>query len=206
MNDLSGHSNPFSTKFWTPGALPFEFDDETITPQTFVQRFFSLAKRSRMAQIVGPHGSGKTTLLAALEQVFMSLHIPVIQATLHEGERKLPANFKVDGNNRNTVFFLDGYEQLSFFSQLKLRFQPWHRTSGLLLTTHTPARGIPVLYEMAPSFVRLQKIVHSLTRGTSFTVDDQRLQDVFVRHHGNFRNVFFELYDEWTDCHDDCQV
>ncbi len=201
--------NPFSTKFWTPGTLPFEFDDDKVDAESLLERFFAMQNRHGIAQIVGPHGSGKSTLLASLGRAFRIRHFNVIQMTLHDRQRSLSPDFRPPGCRRNAVdrnivFFLDGYEQLSLWMQTVVRLRCWNRAAGLILTTHTPAPGIfggriPILYRTVPRLDRFQNIVRRLTAGTDFSVDEKTPTEIFHRHHGNFRNAFFELYDLFAD-------
>ena len=60
---MSPRSNPFSTRFTRPGAIPFLFE-EPLTAEFIIHRFNA---NNWLAQIVGPHGSGKTTLVRGLE-------------------------------------------------------------------------------------------------------------------------------------------
>ncbi len=195
-------TNPFSTQFWTPGALPYEFDDETVDVATLAKRFFAVRNHRGMAQIVGPHGSGKSTLVENLAGIFETEHFTVVHATLNDRRRKVPKNFWP--HSQKAVFFLDGYEQLSPFAQARIRLQPWIRAVGLILTTHTPARSVPVLYETVPTFEHFYNLVARLTAGTGFSVTKETLAEIFQRHQGHFRNAFFELYDRYENRMDGC--
>src|SRR5437016_5663581 len=94
MSDLPRDrtTNPFSTRFVRPGALPFRFSAGQ-TAASLVARLHELHWR---AQIVGPHGTGKSTLLAALLPEIEAAGQQVRAIALHDGQRSLPADFLRD--------------------------------------------------------------------------------------------------------------
>lgn len=157
--------------------------------------FYASKSRHRIAQIIGPHGSGKTTLLETLAKAFEIRGVAVVWSTLNDQRRRLSASFAPGIGTPETVYFLDGYEQLSTVDRLRVRWQDWNHTVGLIWTTHKPAMLIPVLYQTIPRFERFRQIVEHLTAETRFSFDKAALYEVFQRHDGNFRNAFFELYD-----------
>lgn len=186
--------NPFATRFWSPGILPFEFEDG-FDLESLVKTVLS----TPIVQIVGPHGSGKSTLLKSLVRYFERKNIVVKEAFLNDRQLKLPNDFLPHPETRNTVFFLDGYEQLSLKKRFLLRIHPWQKTVGLVLTTHRPACLIPVLYRTETRFERFRNMVKRLLSGSSFSLSEANLQDIFKRSKGNFRTAFFMLYDMFSD-------
>src|SRR5690349_19179309 len=81
-------SNPFSTRWTWPGAVPFLFP-VGVTVESLVAK---LPASHWRGQIIGPHGTGKSTLLAtllpAIEQAGRSPELIV----LRDGQRRLPIN------------------------------------------------------------------------------------------------------------------
>lgn len=196
-------ANPFSTRFWAAGAVPFHFADRDADTRNDVEcrRLAGLVANRGLGgpvtQIVGPHGSGKSTLLTALSRLFEERGYSVRRALLNDVRRQTPPDFRPKASDSKTVFLLDGYEQLSTLSRLRLRRRHWNRTAGLLWTTHRPAPFIPVLYRTVPRFAVFAMLVRRLTENTAFDCDESTLQSVFERAQGNFRDAFFELYDRF---------
>ena len=84
-------SNPFSTRFVRPGAIPFCFP-QGEGAGTLVTR---LERQGWWGQIVGPHGSGKSTLLAQLRPHLEAAGCEVVVVVRRRGERSLPPGFWV---------------------------------------------------------------------------------------------------------------
>ncbi|HBT77721.1 MAG TPA: hypothetical protein DEB39_12540 [Planctomycetaceae bacterium] len=189
--DWSPRTNPFSTRFHEPGALGFLFSDGD-SAERLLERFIRF---DGCAQIVGPHGSGKTTLLRTLMPL-LAARFPSPdprEIALHDGQRRLPEEFwSENAGCRNRLVVIDGYEQLSFFERLRLRCS----CRRLLVTTHRAAWRMPVLCREVSSpdrFVRLVRLLHA---DPVFKADEE-LRSLYRAHHGNCRDAFFELYEEW---------
>lgn len=182
--------NPFSTRFWTPGAIPFRFCNEND-----LELLFQKLSYRKVHQIVGAHGSGKSALLETLRCILTHKGFEVVYAVLNDEKRRLPKEFIVPKKDMRQFYILDGYEQLSWQERWCLRRQHWQRTAGLLWTAHRPAWGIPVLYRTTASVEFFLETVRCLTQDTALGFDESFLRERFDRAHGNFRTVFFELYD-----------
>lgn len=187
-------NNPFATRFWTPGALPFELENGL-----YLESLAETVLSKSLVQIVGPHGSGKSTLLKSLARYFVQNQFVVNEAFLNDRQKKLSNDFFPHTESTHTVFLLDGYEQLSFQKRFLLRIQPWQKTAGFVLTTHRPAWHVPVLYRTEARFERFRAIVGKLSAGLTFPQDDAVLHDIFEQSGGNFRTAFFMLYDLFSD-------
>jgi|GEM_PF-318334 len=110
--------NPFSTKFTTPGKIPYYFpvdyqnrvkhealkfehyffrslveSDHLWTNICLLYLIDQLEEVHRFAQIVGPHGSGKSTLIASLKDVLLRKGYRLLDQSLHDGQKKLPKQF-----------------------------------------------------------------------------------------------------------------
>src|SRR5262245_49587973 len=73
-------SNPFSTRFIRPGAIPFIFSAGE-SAESLVDH---LRVNNWRGQIIGPHGSGKSTLLAALLPALQAAGRTVACVSLHQ--------------------------------------------------------------------------------------------------------------------------
>src|SRR5258707_1037455 len=85
----SAASNPFSTRFVRPGAIPYQFP-ERVTADSLVEQ---LRSQNCRGAIIGPHGTGKSTLLATLIPAIENAGCKVRSIALHDGQRKLPPKF-----------------------------------------------------------------------------------------------------------------
>ncbi len=191
-------SNPFSSRFIKSGAIPFFGEDETIA-ETLGERF---EKNGRFGQIIGPHGTGKTTLLGTLLSRLVAQGRIVIATSLHDRQRRLPKEFlsrieAIGPEWEKTILVLDGYEQLGYPARFFLRRLRRTRRLGLLLTSHRPIWGVPILHRTAPDFAVLQQTVQHLLRETETQIPSEELKELFDRFSGNIRLVLLELYDRF---------
>jgi len=177
--------NPFSTKFWASGIIPFQFSETGES----VAGLLSKARRHPVCQIVGPHGSGKSTLLWELLKCCETSGENVRYFFFNGQQRRIPRDVSFQ---EDQFFFVDGFEQLSWCQQLWLRF----RAKRLILTVHRPVWCVPILYRTKPQFSVFVRIVRQLV---SNPPEESVLQTVYERSAGNFRNAFFELYDLFTE-------
>jgi energy-coupling factor transporter ATP-binding protein EcfA2 len=195
--------NPFSTRFWIPGTIPYLFDEqEKLDVHTLIREKF---ESGLVMQIVGSHGSGKSTLLRTITRYLEQQHFTIRLEVLNDHRRKLSPDFLPIRHDKRMFYMIDGYEQLSFWERFRLRFQHWSLTGGLLLTTHKPVLGIRVLYKTTPQFELFVKLVQKLTKtfsasssdsfSGSFSFGTTELREIYQRADGNFRTAFFELYD-----------
>jgi len=187
---MSFESNPFSTKFWTPGAIPFRFSAEDWSTRTDGEQLVAAFERYGGGQIVGPHGSGKTTLIESLKRVFQQNGYDVRHAMLNDRNRRLPDNFATEPLREPFVRIIDGFEQFTFWK--RLLFQ--RRFPGrFLIATHRPVGRLPVLYRTAPRLDVFTELVRHLAGKEPFA--DDELRRLFETARGNFRDAFLTLYD-----------
>ena len=178
-------TNPFSTKFWASGVIPFQFSGCGETIAALLTR----AQRYRVCQIVGPHGSGKSTLMLCLQKQFEQRGENVRYLCFNEQQRRIPDNFTF---SRNEIVLADGFEQLPFRDRIKLLL--WAKR--LILTAHRPVWFVPVLYRTQPQFSIFVQLVRQIAAEPP---EESSLRKVFDRSGGNFRTAFFELYDQWEE-------
>ncbi len=95
---------------------------------------------------------------------------------------------------KNVVFF-DGFEQLSYVNRIILRTFCRMNRLGLLITSHTPAIGIPVLFHTQPSFETLSALLDRLLDDYDVNLSNQRVADLLRNFHSDVRAILFSLYD-----------
>ena len=177
--------NPYSTKFWSPGVIPFQLTEPGETMETLLEK----TERHPVCQIVGPHGSGKSTLLLELLKRYESSGKNVRYFSFNDQHRHIPRDVSF---KENQIFFADGTAWLQGWDPLRLLF----RSKRLIFTAHRPLWFIPILYRTKPQFsVFVQLVRHMM----SDWPEESALQNVYDRSGGNFRNAFFELYDQWEN-------
>jgi hypothetical protein len=183
--------NPFSARQIRPGALAYRFPEE-VTPATLLAQ---LRQQAWRGQIVGPHGSGKSTLLATLVPALDAAGIPTEMVTLHDGQRRLPPELQQAHRLvAGTVVIVDGYEQLSFWSRLRLDRHCRRCRLGLLVTTHRNA-GLPELFRTVTDAHLARTLVEQLLGDERVRITQEEISERFVHHQGNLREVLFDLYD-----------
>lgn len=192
-NDRLPRSNPFSTRYVRPGALPYLFCDES-TAESVVGRLAVLGGR---AQILGPHGSGKSTLLAALIEPLASAGRPAVVWTLHEGQRCLPRDWQADAIEQQArTVIVDGCEQLWPWHRAQLKRQCARRGWWLLITTHRDL-GLPTLYVTQTSPELARRVTRSLLPPGQGAITDEMVDDCYRAAGGNLRETLFALYDRF---------
>ena len=177
--------NPFSTKYWAPGAIPFRFAEASESCERLVAAF----ELHGGGQIVGPHGSGKSTLIESLKKVFQQSGYDVRHAILNDRNRRLPDRFTEKTLKEPTVRIVDGFEQLPLWDRLQLRFRFPGR---FLIVTHRPVARLSILYQTAPDFEVFTELVRQLENKAP---DVEELHRLFKTTGGNFRDAFMTLYD-----------
>ena len=208
-------SNPFATRFVAPGRLPWLGCDPGYIPrlgQNFESQF------RRRAAIIGPHGSGKSSLLRHLSAELGSVcyysgpacadQAPkpggnIVWLQLHTG---VPAGTTVVASRPHwrpgRILIIDGFEQLSWWSQLLLLSCTRHSRMGLLVTAHRPSRWLPTLVATKVTEDVAVQVVNCLleqggTQGEFLRGRATCVGDMLAAHSGNMRELLMALYDEY---------
>ncbi len=145
-------------------------------------------------QIVGPHGSGKSALLEALVPAIEGAGRPVLRFSLHDGQRRLPANLRRCTPAVGTVVVIDGYEQLSWWYRLWVRGLCRARRLGLLVTSHRSC-GLPLVYGTAVDLELAWRVVSHLLADQQGRITRDDVAARLAAHRGNLRETLFDLYD-----------
>jgi hypothetical protein len=193
MNSLGieRSTNPFSSRWVRPGALPFCFPANE-TAESVVEK---LRHHNWRGAIVGPHGGGKSTLLATLLPVIQQRGRSVQWIALHNGQRKLP--HKLDLSATNSLVVIDGFEQLSWWTRRQIIARTYRRDCGLLVTVHeeSAARRLPVLFRTAGELATVRLLIEDFLPPHSGLIQPDDVTAAFQMHRGNVRETLFSLYD-----------
>jgi predicted ATPase len=193
MNTHNFKSNPFSTRNWQAGTINYIFESG-LDCHAIWER---LTKAGGIGQIVGKHGTGKSTLIESLSKFLTQYGLNVQKNTLNSSQKKLQKDFllSLQKINTNTIYILDGYEQLSLLSRIRLRRKNWHNSAGFIFTTHKPASFIPIIYKTTTQPKIFQNLVQNMIKNTNFKINNEQITQILQNENGNFRNGFFKLYD-----------
>ncbi len=189
-------SNPFATRFIRPGAIAFLFAGED-SAEALIDR---LRKQHWMGQIIGPHGSGKSTLLATLLPLLAAAERKVVEL---KGKR--PAEMRHQAKvvvgkslDAGTQLVIDGFEQLSWWSQRKIKDACQRQGAGLLVTTHRDM-GLPILWQTDSTPELARNIVARLLPVDDRTIEDAEIEKAYSAAGGNLRETLFALYDVYQN-------
>ena len=101
--------------------------------------------------------------------------------------------------DRKALFF-DGFEQLSFVNRVIIRTFCRMNRLGLLVTTHSPALGLPVLFKTAPSVETLNALLKFLLDDVDgWDVTESELETLLKNFHFDVREILFSLYDAYEN-------
>jgi hypothetical protein len=198
-------SNPFATRFIRPGALAYLFPPGE-SAQSLVD---GLRANQWRGQIIGPHGSGKSTLLAALVPALQAWGRTVIHCRLSNVESPMssldtgartfdlrPSTFDISAIplKATSQLIIDGFEQLSWLLQRRVKNVCAKQQTGLLITTHRDL-GLPTIYRTEPTLELARAVVARLlpTENASITADD--IAAAYRSTNGNIRETLFALFD-----------
>ncbi len=184
-------SNPFSTRFIRPDAMPYLFPPG-YSAESLLGR---LKENGWWGEIIAPHGSGKSTLLHAIEQQLVACGRKIDVYSLNSDKPVIDwAHQSVKPWDATTQVIIDGYEQLSWWNAMRLQRMVKQAGAGLLVTGHKRGR-LPPLIDLTPTLATAQAIVDRLLQGDHHLITENDVRDAFEGNHGNLREMLFRLYD-----------
>lgn len=177
---MTPRENPFSAARFAPGKLPWVGEIESLALRVCVP--------NARLQVLGPHGSGKSTLLVHLARL---VERRGFRTLAFRGSRGLDA--RLLSAPGPLVVFADEAEELGAVRFLALRVLCSLRRAALVVTAHRDLR-LETLCERAVDVSTMTTLVRGLLGGAEPPAREE-IDALLVRHHGNVREVFFELYD-----------
>ncbi len=184
-------SNPFCAARLRPGTIDYIFDGTTNLDQLVA----TLAANRWRGQITGPHGSGKSTLLAAMRPAIQAAGRDVHLLVMTDDDRNLPRFFlKSLRGSSPSVAAIDGFEQLSAWNRLRLKWFCRRQGVGLVVTTHHSA-GLPDVCRTSIDLLRAWQVVERLQAGFAVLIQRSDLIECLARRRGDLREALFDLYD-----------
>jgi energy-coupling factor transporter ATP-binding protein EcfA2 len=186
-------SNPFSTRFVRPGAIPYLFEANASAEQLVE----TLRAAEWRGQVVGPHGSGKSTLLKQLAEALAAAGRTVWTVALHDNTHRLPHGWAraVQAAGANLIV-IDGYEQLSRVARGSVRWHCRRHGWGLLVTAHADV-GLATVHVTSSRLETAQTIAADLQQGCEARVLPEEVAECFAAANGEVRETLFLLYDRW---------
>jgi hypothetical protein len=200
ISEMSGSSssltNPFSAARIRPGTIDFIFEHG----KSLAQLVDLLESNHWRGAITGLHGTGKSTLLAAMIPAIEARSRIVKCVTLTSGQRTLPHDYiqSLRETAAQGIAAVDGIEQLSVWSRLRLNRICKVQGAGLLVASHRAAR-LPVIYQTAIDVPRAWRVVERFQDGFPPLVRLSDLVERLAQRHGNLREALFDLYDIYEE-------
>lgn len=94
------------------------------------------------------------------------------------------------------ILVFDGFEQLSFSNRIIIRTFCRMNHLGLLLTSHTPMIGVPVLFRTIPTVDTIHQLLDYLLEDfDDFKISDSEVETLLKNFHFDAREMLFSLYD-----------
>ena len=110
-----------------------------------------------------------------------------------------PFNFDVEKKRSffdRKILVFDGFEQLSFANRIIIRTFCRMNHLGLLLTSHSPMIGVPVLFRTIPSVNTIRQLLDYLLEDyEEFKIGDSEVETLLKNFHNDVREMLFSLYD-----------
>jgi len=188
--------NPFETRWIKPGQMDF-------LPNGFIsirELATQIVKDTPRCEILGEHGVGKSSLLRALQshlgQQSISNHLIYACGEFpHNGPPLKFATVKLL-LRESDVLFIDGFEQLNWWTRRRIiRYSEKH-DHALIITCHQTQR-LPCLVHLVATETLVLKLVHSLQQAQQVgeVVAARDVRELHQRFGNNVRELLFACYD-----------
>lgn len=187
-------TNPFATSCVRPGALQYACE----SPEEF-EHLLTRIEAGREHQIVGPHGTGKSTLIHSLRDALAARGWQCASRRIHPGRKPEDDSFfpklaAIDDSPPRGALFVDGFEQLSWWSRRRWRSAARRIGWTLIVTCHQDL-GLPTLVHVRPSLATVQGVVDRLQAGYPQRIQPADVASQWREHQPNVRELLFGLYD-----------
>ncbi|MCS7467848.1 ATP-binding protein [Stieleria sp. ICT_E10.1] len=215
-------TNPFSTSFIAPSQVVYRFSHgaNATSPHNVDAQLESLLaklKSTRRALIVGPHGTGKSTLLHTFLPKLQRSYPQVAFHQLNNDpsmslRKRLAERFRAGKRIRDGLMELpqdgllvvDGWEQMTHLSRLRLARTASNRKLTLLATCHYRMPGWTVLHETRANPKLIRSLAEDLLSDSPYELRkmiDGHLKERRLTPTTNVRELWFEMYDVVEDAH-----
>ncbi|QEF98282.1 NACHT domain protein [Stieleria maiorica] len=215
-------TNPFSTSFVAPSQVVYRFShgSNATNPHNVDMQLESLLAKlrtTRRALIVGPHGTGKSTLLHTflpkLQRSYPQVAFHQLSNDPSMGLRKrLAERFRAGKRVRDGLaelpqdglLVVDGWEQMTHVSRLRVARSAANRKLTLLTTAHYRMPGWTVLHETRSNPKLIRSLADDLLSDSPYELRkmiDGHLKDRRLTAATNVRELWFEMYDLVEDAH-----
>jgi energy-coupling factor transporter ATP-binding protein EcfA2 len=195
-------SNPFSTKYFEPGAIAYHFFGAE-TAQAMLER---CQEQPGCYAIVGPHGSGKSTLLNSLARADKSSMQNFTMCLRNDGQSQSLFRSHLGAWPNSATVFVDGLEQLSWWDRWRLKRTIRRKGCTLIGTCHSDLPGFQVLWrtkidEQTERWVLSQLLQDQPELALGSALASPAWQQSRKHHQQNLRESLFDMYD-WWQSHD----
>jgi energy-coupling factor transporter ATP-binding protein EcfA2 len=199
---LQEHSNPFSTKYFQPGAIEYEFFGKE-----YWDSFTRSCRNSHgCSLIVGPHGTGKSTLLMTLKKRLENAEadISVTSLFLHDNGRSAQDFVRsLPSWKRADMLLLDGFEQLSLMRRFQVVAYACCYRKPVIATSHRPFPGCKVIWRTYVDQNTEQWVIQRLlgerdSTSVESALASQEWKESRTKHKQNLRESLFDMYDWWA--------
>ncbi len=191
-------SNPYSTRFTKPGAIPFLYP-ERLSRSIVLE---GLRASGWQAEIAGPHGSGKSTLvkdlLPALKQRFQLINQVTVRV---DSLQRWDIDWTVISNQSRMIqeklIIIDGVERLSRVKRWLISQVCRQRKIGLLATVHRPRYWLPTIAVIDPQRKTFLRIAEQLQQDCTIKLNVGEIESAFELANQNCREALMALYDRY---------
>jgi hypothetical protein len=182
LSAVPAHENPFRSS--RIEALPFRSPE--INLPSLLTRLETSGGRG---SLIGPKGSGKTTLIEALASELRDNGTPttVLRLTTEQRRTAWRKWFRIPHGH---ALLIDGAEQLPGPVWWWIRLTSFRRP--YLVTTSHKQPHLPLLHTHTTSPELLSHLLSELMESPP---PDHDIRNLFLRHNGNLRRCFRDLYD-----------
>lgn len=212
---MAAKSNPFASHRIRPDQVDFIGPWDEV--EQCVARFETCG---RMGQIVGPHGAGKTTFTFAMERWLAPSTSRIRRIIIRENQQIQTSIREITGslggnettqiakplvasvnaknvkNASGELLIVDGIERISRLNRWLLMRSCRLEKFGLIVTTHRPIRGLPILHCIQPDVMNFREMVNRLSPDT---FSQEEIDRVFYDHDGDQREALLSLYDRFHE-------